>query len=174
MPRISLRKVRATDKNYFARWWRDRDLLRLTSGILTFIPDEDVEKYFSVMINNPSNYYFMITVGKKVIGHISLVRRGNDWYETQIIIGERENWNKGYGTKAIQLLIRRTRHLGISKIYLEVRPDNVRAIKAYEKCGFIKARVKKYPKNDYLPETLKMKFVPILGEERKAYTNSLM
>lgn len=42
------------------------------------------------------------------------------------------------------------------KKYFANRPDNTRAIKAYEKCGFKKAGIKKYPKNKYLPQTLKM------------------
>ena len=156
MPKISLRKIKLSDKRYFAKWWRDKKLLKLTSGILKFIPDKEVGKYFLAMIKNKKDHHFMITLGKKVIGHISLAKRRNGWYETQIIIGEKEYWNKGYGAKAIQLLIQKTKRLGISKIYLEVRPNNIRAIGAYEKCGFQKAGIKKYPKNKYLPEILKM------------------
>jgi ribosomal protein S18 acetylase RimI-like enzyme len=37
-----------------------------------------------------------------------------------------------------------------------VRPTNIRAIKVYENCGFIKTQIKKYPKNKYLPETIRM------------------
>lgn len=84
------------------------------------------------------------------------MKRKNGWYETQIIIGEKKYWNKNYGTKAIQLLIKKAKKLGILKIYLEVRPNNLRAIATYEKCGFKKSRIKKYPKNKYLPETLRM------------------
>ncbi|MBU0648917.1 GNAT family N-acetyltransferase [Patescibacteria group bacterium] len=46
--------------------------------------------------------------------------------------------------------------LGISKIYLEVRQTNIRAIRAYERCGFQKVRMVLYPKNKYLPKTLRM------------------
>lgn len=158
MFKITLRKVNFTDKKYFAKWWRDKELLKLTSGILDLISDKEAENYFMNILNGKTNYDFMIILNKKVIGHISLAKRNNKRYETQIVIGEKEYQNKGYGAKAIQILIKKAKRLGISKIFLEVRPTNLRAIKAYEKCGFVKAGIKKYPNNKYLPETLRMEF----------------
>ncbi len=156
MGKIALRKIQLSDKKYFTKWWRDKDLLRLTSGILRRIPDQEIEKYFKALLDNQDNYHFIVNLNKKTIGHISLTKRKNNWYETQIIIGEKEYWDKGYGTKAIQLLIKKAKNLGITKIYLEVRPDNIRAIRTYGKCGFQKIKIKKYPKNKFLQETLKM------------------
>jgi len=157
MELLSLRKIRIKDKKYFAKWWRDKELLKLTSGILKSISDAEVNRYFSAMLKNKNDHHFMITIGEKVIGHASLAKRRNGWHETQIVIGEKKCWNKGCGTKAIKLLIKKANRLDISKIYLEVRPTNFRAIRAYEKCGFKKAGIKKYPGNKYLPETLKMR-----------------
>ena len=156
MNRISLRKIKSSDKKYFARWWRDKELLKLTSGILRRISDKEVEKYFLAMMSSSTNHHFVILLDRKVIGHTVLVKRKNDWYETQIVIGERQYWGKGYGTKAIKSILKKAKNLEISKIYLEVRPTNTRAIMAYENSGFIKTRIKKYPKNKYLPMTLRM------------------
>lgn len=153
---ILLKKLKSSDKKYFAKWWNDKDLRRLTSRRPGPISDKKIDKYFSMMINNKNDHHFMIILGKKVIGHIALIKRKNKWYETIIIIGEKEYWNRGYGTKAIRLFIGKAKRLGISKIYLEVRPNNLRAICAYEKCGFIKAGIKKYSQNKYLPKTLRM------------------
>lgn len=47
-------------------------------------------------------------------------------------------------------------HLPSPTIIIEVRPDNIRAIKAYESCGFIKQDLKQHPENKYQPVTLKM------------------
>jgi RimJ/RimL family protein N-acetyltransferase len=156
MLKIALRKIKPSDKKYFARWWRDKELLKLTSGILKLISDKEVEKYFSAIIGNPTDYHFMILLDEKVIGHIVLAKRKNDWHEAQIVIGEKQYWGRGYGTKAIKLLLKKAKKLGISKIYLEVRPANTRAIVAYENSGFVKTGVKKYPKNKYLSKTLRM------------------
>ena len=154
--KLKLRKIKLTDEKYFSIWWRDRALIELTSGILEPITDEEIKKYFLAMLQSKKDYHFMIVLDKNVIGHISLSKRNNDWYETQIVIGEKDYWNKGYGTRAVQQIIKKAKIIGISKIFLGVRPTNIRAIRSYEKCGFIKGRIKKYPKNKYLPEILKM------------------
>jgi len=156
MNRISLRKIKPSDKRYFARWWRDKELLKLTSGILKLISDKEVEKYFSAIMDSPVDYHYMIILNKKVIGHIVFAKRKKDWHETQIVIGEKQYWGRGYGTKAIKLLLKKAKELGILRIYLEVRPTNTRAITTYENSGFVKTGVKKYPRNKYLPRTLRM------------------
>lgn len=156
MPKIALRKIKTTDKEYFACWWKDKDLLKLTSGILRRISDEEVDKYFQNILKNKKDRHFIITLNERTIGHISLAKRRNGWHETQIIIGYKKYWGKGYGSKAIELLIRKAKRLGISKIYLEVRPTNIRTIHVYEHCGFQKVKIIRYPKNKYLPKTLRM------------------
>ena len=156
---IKIRKVKISDKKYFAKWWRDKDLLKLTSGILKRITDKEVNEYFLKILANKKDIHYIIMAERKIIGHIVLQKRKNSWHETQIIIGEKNYQGRGYGTEAIKLLINKARQMNLKKIYLEVRPDNVRAIKAYEKCGFRKIGIKKYPKNKYLPQTLKMKLI---------------
>ena len=159
MNKILLRKIKSTDKKYFARWWKNKELLKLTSGILKRISDKKVDKYFQNILKTKHDYHFMIILNKKTIGHISLVRRHNRWYETQIIIGEKKYWGKSYGSKSIKILIRKAERLGISKIYLEVRPTNIRAIRAYERCGFQKVKIVRYPRNRYLPKTLREELI---------------
>ena len=156
MIKINLRKIKSSDKNYFAKWWRDKELLKLTSGVLKLISDKEVDKYFQAIMENKDDYNFMVIADREIIGHISLVKRRNDWHETQIVIGEKKYWSKGLGSSAIKTLIRKAKKNGISNIYLEVRPTNLRAIRAYEQCGFQKVKIVKYPKNKYLPETLRM------------------
>ena len=156
MSKITLRKIKIADRKYFARWWRDKELLKLTSGILKPILDKEVDKYFQNILRNKKDRHFIIALNGKVIGHISLDKRGDSWHEIQIVIGEKKYWGKGHGTRAIKLFIRKAKRLGISKIYLEVRPTNIRAIRAYERCGFRKVKIVLYSKNKYLPKILKM------------------
>ena len=156
MPIISLRKIYNTDKKYFAKWWRDIELLKLTSGVLDNISDEDINKYFQNILTNKKDFHYIITLDKIAIGHVSLNKRKNNWYETQIIIGEKNQQGKGYGTKAIKLLLKKAKLLGILKIYLEVRPDNARAIQTYKKCGFVETRHIKNSSNKKLLNLLRM------------------
>ncbi len=57
-----------------------------------------------------------------------------------IRIGNKDYWNRGYGTEAVELL---TLHafisFGVTRVWLKVLPENVRAVRCYEKCGFIAA-----------------------------------
>ena len=154
--KIKLRKIKSSDDKYFSIWWRDKTLIKLTSGDLKPITDAEVKKYFLAMLRSRKDYHFMIILDKQVIGHISLVKRKDKWHETQIVIGEKSCWNKGCGTKAIQMLLKKAKRFSISKIFLEVRPNNLRAIKSYKKCGFVKIEIKKYSKNKHLPEVLRM------------------
>jgi len=154
--KLILRKIKPADKRYFSKWWRDKTLLKLTSGILRLVSDEEIERYFLAMLQSKNDHHFMIVLNKKVIGHISLAKRSRGWYETQIVIGEKQYWGKGCGTKAIRLLLKKAIKMDTPKIYLEVRPTNIRAIRTYEDCGFHKIQMVSYPKNKYLLMTLRM------------------
>ena len=46
MNKISLRKIEQADKQYFAKWWRDKELIALTSGDFRELSDDQVNKYF--------------------------------------------------------------------------------------------------------------------------------
>ena len=153
---MSLRKLRLSDQSRFTKWWRDTELIKLTSGVLEPISDKMVAKYFTTMLKDERDLNFMITVDGKTVGHVALMHRPRGWYETQIVIGEKSAWGKGYGTLAIKSLLQRAKRKRIKKIYLEVRPDNSRAIGAYRKCGFVGGVVFKHPGSKSLPATLRM------------------
>ena len=45
--------------------------------------------------------------------------------------------DRGYGTEAVRAMVDYGRdELGLSRVFLKVFPDNARAIRVYEKCGF--------------------------------------
>jgi len=59
--------------------------------------------------------------------------------ELQIRLGEVSERSKGYGTEAIDLLLNFAfKDLNLNRVYLHVFSTNIRAIRVYEKCGFIK------------------------------------
>jgi len=75
-----------------------------------------------------------LLIGDLELDHISW---RNGQAELRIRIGEKENWNKGYGTEAVRaLLALALGPLGLRRIYLKVYRFNRRAIRCYEKCGF--------------------------------------
>lgn len=133
-------------------------MLKVTSGDRRKITDQEVDEYFSDVLSGQKGgqYQYMITADGIAIGHIALSRRSGGWHETMIVIGEKDRQGKGYGARAIRQLLKKARRTGIRKVYLEVRPDNMKAIRAYEACGFRKVKVIKYPKSRYLPQTIRM------------------
>ena len=153
---ISLRKLKKSDLKYFSKWWQDKDLISLTSGNFKKLSAPEIQKYFLAMLKDKKSWHYMIEYGKKTVGHITLAARKSGWYETQVVIGEKKYWGRGIGTAAIKKLLLLAGRRKIRKIYLEVRPDNLRAVNAYKDCGFVAKRIKKYPDNKNLPEVLIM------------------
>jgi RimJ/RimL family protein N-acetyltransferase len=54
-------------------------------------------------------------------------------------IGNRAYWGQGYGSEAVRLTLGYAfEELNLHRVSLSVLGDNPRAIRAYEKCGFVR------------------------------------
>ena len=70
------------------------------------------------------------------IGNIEIMDPKDGEGELGIAITAKKQ-NRGFGSEAIPaLIIYGMERLGLSRIFLKVYPDNTRAIRVYEKCGF--------------------------------------
>jgi len=94
-------------------------------------------------VQDHSTIFFVIcTINPNVpIGCTSFVRI--DWVGRMatfyIAIASKENWSRGYGTEATKLMVDYAfETLGMNRIQLHVSAENERAVKVYEKTGFIK------------------------------------
>ena len=84
---------------------------------------------------------FWILVNKKGIGQVTYneIDTKNKKIELDIIIGNKKDLGKGYGTDALRALIKYLfNNFDLNKIWIEARVNNHRAIKAYQKAGFKK------------------------------------
>jgi len=153
---IKLIKIKKSNFPYFLKWWKDRELIKLTSGI--YEKDDNVLKgYFLAMLNSKKDSHYLIQYDSKVVGNVSLTHKSKNTFEIHIVIGEKDYWGKGVGTVSINKVLNIAfKKLGYNKAYIEIRPENKRAIELYEFCGFRKIGIKKYPDNKYQPEVLKM------------------
>jgi RimJ/RimL family protein N-acetyltransferase len=90
---------------------------------------------------SPNNILFGLRTlaDDKLIGFIAfdgLAWRNRDTF-VAIALGERDYWGKGYGTEAMQLMLRYGfTELNLNRVSLSVFEYNPRAIRSYEKCGF--------------------------------------
>ncbi len=154
--KITLRKLKKNDWRYFAEWWRDKELIALTSGDFTPLSDEENQTQVREMTTDKSSVHFMIEAEGKTVGHINLNKIDNKTAELQIVIGEKDYWGQGIGKQAGTQVIQEAKNLSFNKICIEVRPENSRALDLYQKLGFTKIGLKKYPDKPNLPEVIIM------------------
>lgn len=142
--RIRLRAVEREDLPAFVTWINDPEV---RAGLSLYTPISQVaeEGWFeNVIKQHPAEQVMVIEAkqGKKwkLIGNCGLIKV--NWRlssaEIGIMIGERKEWNKGYGTEALRLILRHGfETLNLHRLFLRVYEDNPGAIRAYEKAGFV-------------------------------------
>ena len=90
---------------------------------------------------------------------------GEDITEIGIMIGERDDWDRGYGTDAIRVILRFAFEvLKLRRVELITDADNERGIRAYEKCGFVREGVLRAKRLRY-GEPLDMIIMAVLRED---------
>jgi RimJ/RimL family protein N-acetyltransferase len=136
-----------------SRWDRDTEYLRLLdaepvnpSSIkkLTEWFQKEQEK------DPPMSYFFAIRTLEdgRLVGIIGL--DGDIFPHGEafvgIGIGERGSWGKGYGTDAMQVILRYAfQELNLRRVSLDTFEYNPRAIRSYEKAGFVhEGRARKF------------------------------
>lgn len=72
------------------------------------------------------------------IGLCSLYNQTQIDVQVGIRIGNKSYWNLGYCTDATMLLVTWAfEHMSVERIWLKVLPENIGAIRCYEKSGFV-------------------------------------
>lgn len=148
---IRLRAIERTDIPRFVRWMNDPEVtqyLLMSSPLSTAME----EKWFDAQLERPPHQGQIFAIEVKVaddwvhIGNSGLhdVDPVNHSAEFGIVIGEKDYWNKGYGTQATRLTLRHGfEHLNLHRIYLEVFETNPRAMRVYEATGFTREGVQR-------------------------------
>jgi len=142
--RVRLRGAERSDLEQFVKWVNDPEV---TAGLTLFLPmsSVDEEKWFENAMQRPQAEKPLVVDMKdgenwRLIGNSSFF--DFDWFsrvaEVGIMIGDKTIWNQGYGTEVMTLLLRHGfATLNLHRVYLRVYADNKRAIRAYEKAGFV-------------------------------------
>lgn len=120
------------------KWLNDPDIKHLTST-----PDfskEDQQNWFAGLENNKNYWVRGIQYDNKIIGVAGLkkIDRSNKTAEYFGYIGEKEYWGKGLSKDLFSIIFKTAKQdFELESLYLNVIPDNIRAVKSYEKAGFI-------------------------------------
>ncbi len=133
----------------FARW--DRDSLRarlLDADVPILFSGKAISGWLEKEVEKGEAYDFAIRTldGDRPVGEVRLdgIRWNRGDTFVGISLGDRNDWNKGYGTDAMRLVVRYAfLELNLHRVSLSVFSYNPRAIRAYEKAGFrIEGRVR--------------------------------
>jgi RimJ/RimL family protein N-acetyltransferase len=142
--RIRLRHVEREDLPQFVEWLNDPEVYQGLS-MHTPLSMAEEENWFENILKGPIDERPLVIEAMedddwRVIGNSGF--HNLDWRsrnaELGIFIGDKTYWDQGYGTEVVKLLLRHGfSTLNLHRIYLRVFEDNPRAIRSYEKAGFV-------------------------------------
>ncbi len=134
------------DHMYYHAWMKDNQFMRLLdSDPIIFWPKKMVKEWFEKQMDGSVTMaIFRKNDETKPVGFIAL--DGINWVSgdawVAVGIGERDDWGKGYGTDAMRLMLRYAFcQLNLHRVSLSVFDYNPRAIRSYEKAGFVREGV---------------------------------
>jgi len=137
-----LRPIRLSDAQRFVDWFADPETNRFTTRQSITLKQE-IKQIKEARQNKDELQFSIDTKDGKHIGSLSFFPikkdRGGSF---GIFIGDKDYWDKGYGSDAIKTILK----YGFEKLHLHhirlagngVFDYNLRAIRAYEKLGFVK------------------------------------
>jgi len=145
--KVKLREYRREDIKLAQEYMNDSEVKSfLSPGVPFLYTYEDELKWFESNSATKDTYSFAIEPldENEYIGGCGI--NNIDWKNSVatvgIFIGDKNYWSKGYGTDAMKVLVSFIfNEMNINKVKLNVYSFNPRAIKSYEKCGFIKEGV---------------------------------
>jgi RimJ/RimL family protein N-acetyltransferase len=141
--KIYLRPLEKNEMKLICKWHNDDEVMTLFA-----ITKKTKEKYwldwFKKINRDPNTIYFGIVKKNddKFIGYVNIEQiywNHKLCRDTGILIGEKEEWSKGYGTEAMHLIIKYAiEELGLHRLELMTFVFNKRGMRVWDKCGFKK------------------------------------
>jgi RimJ/RimL family protein N-acetyltransferase len=138
---IRLVPLAKADSPVLFKWINDRELV-LASAPYRPVAEVQHNAWFESILQRNDVVVFAIRLLKsnKLIGSCQLhsIHVVHRTAELQIRIGEQSESRRGYGTKAVRLLLKFAFYdLNLNRVCVHVFRTNAAAIRAYEKAGFV-------------------------------------
>ena len=134
-------------------WFSDPDVIRFIEGGRTRPTELELAKYITSMNESPEDLLLGIFllksrthIGNIKIGSIDTFHKRGD---IGLLIGERSQWGKGYGSEAIEAAARcADTLLGLHRVFAGCHATNAGSISAFVKAGFkIEGRMRKHARD---------------------------
>ena len=143
--KVRLRPMADNDVPLLMRWLNDPDVrywTHLSEDSAEVLTMEGHRERWERIRDDPTHISWRIdTRDGHPIGELGLLAISplHGRAELAISIGEKEYWSRGYGTDAIRGVLRYAfGQLGLRRVQLITDEDNLRGLRCYEKCGFVR------------------------------------
>lgn len=141
---VRLAAPRPDDHQLFAKWSENDQYLRIADNDPAKpVSPEAHQKWEQPWLDAPNSFMFRLrtVADDRLIGVVALADL--QWMHRTamlgIAIGDPDYWGKGYGSDAIQLILGYAfRELDLYRVWMHTLGYNARAIRAYEKAGFVR------------------------------------
>lgn len=154
---LLIRSLEYADKSLIVKWLSDNEVLKYYEGRDNPHNESMVERKFYDISDEarciieyckiPIGYIQFYPIDEEGREEYGIENFESEIYGTDQFIGESKYWGQGIGKMLMKLMINYlTTEKGVQKIVLDPQASNERAIKCYEKSGFIK--VKLLPKQE--------------------------
>ncbi len=152
----------------YVNWMNDYQVVKYTESKFTTHTLDSIKQFVETCNNSKNNFLFGIFLKDNDL-HVGNIKLGNvhnlyNHGDIGLIIGLKEYWGKGIATKAIKMV---TNYgfdaLNLHKIFAGAYSMNVGSIKAFQKCGYNIAYIKKdevFFENNYVDCVYLEKFNP--------------
>ncbi|MEX2355431.1 MAG: GNAT family protein [Thermaerobacterales bacterium] len=135
---VRLRTLVEVDLTLLRQWDQDHSINELVGK--KFGSENCPRSWLHDLHRSPWRVGLAIEAQSRLIGDLEL--EDINWRartaELRICIGRKPSWGKGYGTEAVGLAVDYAFSvLDLDLIYLRVNLSNWRAIRCYQKCGFV-------------------------------------
>lgn len=139
---IVLRRHQPENLDAFRRWYSDAEVARLTRYRDGPMKPDEIDRFFTARVLGIDSLTLAVHLRAKdrLIGScaFSQLDADNGSALFHITIGEKDLWGRGYGTEATRLMLDHAfSTMGLHRVSLAVFSFNERAIRSYEKVGFV-------------------------------------
>lgn len=136
-----LRALEPGDVDSLVRWVNDAAVTLYLSQVAAYpTTRNDGYRWLEELSGSHTDRVFAIeTPDGRLIGSVGLhaIRWIDHKAELALMIGEKDCWNRGYGTWSVREMLRLAfTKMNLLRIYLRVASSHDAAIRVYRKCGF--------------------------------------
>ncbi len=131
---VKVKIVELDDLELLYAWRQDKEVMKFLPTASKSPTWEEHFSWWKRLQETNYSYYGMIVYEGRRVGVIHY-RYGN--CEIGLILGEKDVWGKGIGSKAIDIVCKRVKLYIRGYVQALILPENIASQRAFEKCAFV-------------------------------------